>query len=51
MFISFPVIVSEWVELSLMVSSLRNDAFSDKHVRSCKKYVRLFLTKVVTARV
>ena len=32
MFISFPTIVAEWVELSSLASSLRNDAVSDKHV-------------------
>ena len=32
MFISFPAIISEWVELDSLASSLRNDAFSDEHV-------------------
>ena len=32
MFISFPVIVSEWVELSSLASSLRNDVLSDQYV-------------------
>ena len=31
MFISFPAIVSEWVALGGLASSLRNDALSDKH--------------------
>ena len=30
MFIGFPVIVDEWVELGSLASSLRNDAFSDQ---------------------
>ena len=32
MFIGFPAIVSEWVELSWLVFSLRNDVLSDKRV-------------------
>ena len=32
MFISFPVIADEWVELGSLASSSRNDAFSDQHV-------------------
>ena len=32
MFISFPVIADEWVELDSPASSLRNDAFCDQHV-------------------
>ncbi len=39
MFIRFPAIVSEWVKLSSLASSLRNDAFSDKHVKSIAKPV------------
>ena len=39
MFIRFPAIVSEWVKLSSLASSLRNDAFSDKHVESIAKPV------------
>ena len=31
-FISFPTLVDEWIELGWLVSSLRNDAVSDKHV-------------------
>ena len=34
MFISFPAMISEWIELSSLASSLRNDALSDKHVES-----------------
>ena len=30
MFISFPVIADEWVELGSLASSLRNDAFGDQ---------------------
>ena len=32
MFIDFPAIVSEWVELSSLVFSLKNDVLSDQHV-------------------
>ena len=32
MFISFPAIVDERVELGSLASSSRNDALSDKHV-------------------
>ena len=32
MFISFPVIADEWVELGSLASSSRNDALSDKRV-------------------
>ena len=32
MFIDFPAIVSEWVALDSLASSLRNDAVSDQHV-------------------
>jgi len=32
MFIDFPVVVSQWVKLGSLASSLRNDALSDKHV-------------------
>ena len=32
MFISFPVIVEEWVELGSLASSSRNDALSDKYI-------------------
>ena len=32
MFISFPAILSDWVELSSLASSLRNDALSDQQV-------------------
>ena len=31
MFIDFPAGVSQWVALGSLASSLRNDAFSDKH--------------------
>ena len=31
MFISFPVIADEWVELDSLASSSRNDALSDKY--------------------
>jgi len=39
MFISFPAIVFEWIELSSLASSLRNDALSDKHAKSIAKRV------------
>ena len=32
MFIDFPAIVSEWIALDSLASSLRNDAVSDQHV-------------------
>ena len=32
MFISFPAMISEWIELSSPASSLRNDALSDQPV-------------------
>ena len=32
MFISFPAILSEWVELGSLAFSSRNDALSDQHV-------------------
>ena len=32
MFTGFPAIVNEWVELSSLASSLRNDAVSDQRV-------------------
>ena len=39
MFISFPAMVSERIELSSLASSLKNDALSDKHVESIAKSV------------
>ena len=39
MFISFPAMVSEWIELRSLASSLRNDALSDKHVKSIAKSI------------
>ena len=39
MFISFPVIVNEWVELSSLASSLRNETPRDKCVSSPAKLV------------
>ena len=32
MFISFPAILSDWVELSSLASSLKNDALCDQQV-------------------
>ena len=32
MFISFPVIISQWVALDSLVSSLKNDALRDKRI-------------------
>ena len=32
MFISFPAIISEWVELVSLVSSLRTEVFSDEPI-------------------
>ena len=32
MFISFPVIADEWVELGSLAFSSRNDALSDKYI-------------------
>ena len=32
MFISFPAILSDWVELSSLASSLKNDVLSDQRV-------------------
>ena len=32
MFTGFPAIVNEWVELSSLASSSRNDALSDQYV-------------------
>ena len=50
MFIRFPAIVSERIELSSLASSLRNDALDDKHVESIaqpvadvKSIIRLLL--------
>ena len=37
MFISFPAIADERVELGSLASSSRNDALSDKHVESIAK--------------
>jgi len=39
MFIGFPAIISEWVELDSPALSLRNDALSDKHAKSIAKRV------------
>ena len=39
MFISFPAMVFEWIELSLLASSLKNDVLCDKHVESIAKPV------------
>ena len=39
MFISFPVIPNEWVELNSLTFSLRNDVFSDEYVSSIAKPV------------
>ena len=39
MFIDFPAIVSEWVALSSLASSLKNDVLSDQHVSSIAKPV------------
>ena len=37
MFISFPAMVSEWIELSSLAFSLKNDVLGDKHVESIAK--------------
>ena len=37
MFISFPAMVSQWVELVSLAYSLRNDMPSDEHVLKCSK--------------
>ena len=50
MFISFPVIADERIELGSLASSLRNDVLSDKRVPSiakpvadgCVKFVRTY---------
>ncbi len=39
MFISFPVIISQWVALDSLVSSSKNDVLSDQHVTSIAKPV------------
>lgn len=39
MFISFRAIVFEWIELSSLASSLKNDVLCDKHVESIAKPV------------
>ncbi len=39
MFISFPAMVSQWIELSSLASSLKNDVLCDKHVKSIAKPV------------
>ena len=40
MFIDFPAMVSQWIELSSLASSLKNDALGDKHVSSIAKLGR-----------
>ena len=37
MFIGFPAMVSQWVELVSLAYSLRNDMLSDEHVLKCSK--------------
>ena len=37
MFIDFPAIVSQWVALVSLASSLKNDVLSDQHVSSIAK--------------
>ena len=48
MFISFPVIADEWLELSLLVSSLRNEVLSDqennRHIEYRTKSLGIFET-------
>ena len=39
MFIDFPAIVSQWVALVSLASSLKNDVLSDQHVSSIAKPV------------
>ena len=39
MSISFPAIVFEWIELSSLAFSLKNDVLCDKHVESIAKPV------------
>ena len=37
MFIDFPAMVSQWVALDSLASSLKNDVLSDQHVSSIAK--------------